>query len=147
MLGEVQDTSGNPVEGAAIGIEVQDPNNNTIFLDIVFSLSNGTYEDSFRLHENSIVGTHHVYVTATAIGYATARNQTTFSVEELQGLQGDVNSDGIVDMRDLYLIAINYGKTEPYEPPEIADCDVDKNGIVNMLDLYIVAIHYGERSP
>lgn len=147
VLGKVQDISGTLIEGATIGIEVQDSNNNTVFLDIVFSQPNGTYQDSFRLHENSALGVYNVYVTASMQGYPTARNQTTFTVEAPTRLLGDVNLDGIVDMRDLYLIAINYGKTAPYESLETANCDVDKNGIINMLDLYIAAVHFGETDP
>jgi PKD repeat protein len=59
-------------------------------------------------------------------------------------IPGDVNADGIVNMLDLYKIALNYGKTAPYDTPEIANCDIDSNGIINMLDLYIAAIHYGQ---
>ncbi|MEM3753317.1 MAG: MG2 domain-containing protein [Candidatus Micrarchaeaceae archaeon] len=82
IFGTVQDSSGIPIAGATISIEVKDPNNNTIFLDIVFSLPNGTYEDWFRLHEDSILGTYRVYVTASATGYPPAINQTTFTVIE-----------------------------------------------------------------
>ena len=83
ILGTVKNSNNDPIGGATVSIEVKDPNNNTIFLDIVFSLSNGTYRDGFRLHEDSISGEYHIYVTASATGYPPAMNQTTFAVELL----------------------------------------------------------------
>jgi predicted nucleic acid-binding protein len=81
ILGTVKNSNNDPIEGATVSIEAKDPNNNTIFLDIVFSLPNGTYRDGFRLDEDSILGEYHVYATASAAGYPPAMNQTTFAVE------------------------------------------------------------------
>jgi hypothetical protein len=81
ISGIVKDINTTPIEGAAIGIEVRDPNNSTIFLDITFSASNGAYQDAFRLSESSIYGEYKVYATASAKGYPTVANQTTFAVQ------------------------------------------------------------------
>lgn len=80
IFGTVKDSNNNPIEGATVSIEVKDPRNNTIFLDIVFTSSNGTYQDTFRLHTNTTIGDYQVFATATATGYQTAQSQTTFSV-------------------------------------------------------------------
>jgi len=80
LSGVIQDTDGNPAADATIGIEVRDPNNNTVFLDITFTYTNGTYRDLFRLHENSLSGEYETYVTASATGYQSAMNQNTFLV-------------------------------------------------------------------
>jgi hypothetical protein len=63
------------------------------------------------------------------------------------GIPGDVDSNGLVNMLDLYLVALNYGKNAPYSTPQTANCDIDWNGIINMLDLYIAATHYGQTDP
>jgi hypothetical protein len=47
-------------------------------------------------------------------------------------------------MLDLYVIALNYGKTTPYSTLQTANCDIDGNSIVNMLDLWIAAMHFGQ---
>jgi parallel beta-helix repeat protein len=63
------------------------------------------------------------------------------------GLPGDVNGNHIVNMLDLYYIALNFGKNAPYASPQIANCDIDNNGIINMVDLYIAALHFGQSEP
>jgi hypothetical protein len=52
----------------------------------------------------------------------------------------DINSDGIVDIFDLAIVAINYGKTTDIKPPE---ADVNGDGIVDIKDLAMVARKYG----
>jgi uncharacterized repeat protein (TIGR01451 family) len=80
ILGNLTDMNGTAVRDALIALEVRNPRNTTIFVDIVFSSTDGTYEDGFRLSNNTALGEYHVYVTANAAGYATAANQTTFTV-------------------------------------------------------------------
>jgi len=80
ILGNLTDMNGTAVRDALIALEVRNPRNTTIFVDIVFSSTDGTYEDGFRLSNNAALGEYHVYVTANAAGYATAANQTTFTV-------------------------------------------------------------------
>jgi len=50
---------------------------------------------------------------------------------------GDANMDGIVDIFDLRLVALYYGKV--YKP-----ADFDNDGRVDLDDLLITAIHFGE---
>jgi len=80
ILGNLTDMNGTAVRDALIALEVRNPRNTTIFVDIVFSSTDGTYEDGFRLSNKTALGEYHVYVTANAAGYATAANQTTFTV-------------------------------------------------------------------
>ena len=51
----------------------------------------------------------------------------------------DVNDDGIVDIRDLVLVAGQFGQSE-----ESLEGDVNGDGIVDILDLVLVASHFGE---
>jgi PKD repeat protein len=55
----------------------------------------------------------------------------------------DVDGNGLVNMLDMYIVALHYGET-PESPSWDPRTDIDKNNIINMIDLYIVAIHYGE---
>ena len=57
-------------------------------------------------------------------------------------LPWDINSDGIVDIRDLVLISSSFGE----ETPAPSKVDVNKDGKVNILDLILVAGHFGESS-
>jgi hypothetical protein len=62
------------------------------------------------------------------------------------GIPGDVDASGIVNMLDLYYIALHYGANRQ-DPSYVANYDIDDNGIINMLDLYIAATHYGQHDP
>lgn len=81
IFGTVKNQTNTPISDAYVGIQVEDPNNNTIFLDIVYTSSNGSYEDHFRLQATTILGKYNVYVTASAEGYSTIANKTIFYVE------------------------------------------------------------------
>jgi len=63
------------------------------------------------------------------------------------GVPGDIDGNHIVNMLDLYFIALNFGKSAPFATPQIANYDIDNNGIINMLDLYIAATHFGQTDP
>jgi hypothetical protein len=62
------------------------------------------------------------------------------------GLIGDVNADGIVDIADIYLIALAYGTT-PGQPGYKPNLDINGDGIIDIADIYITALHYGETDP
>jgi hypothetical protein len=72
----------------------------------------------------------------------TANNNYTDGVVCV-GVPGDVDGNGLVNMIDLYKIALCFGScpgTPSYDP----NCDVDGNGLINMMDLYIAALYYGQ---
>lgn len=50
---------------------------------------------------------------------------------------GDVNYDGIVDVKDLYLVA-----THMSDPTAVEQYDLNNNGAVDIFDLVLVAINY-----
>jgi len=59
---------------------------------------------------------------------------------------GNVDANGIVNMLDLYRVAIVFGKTigmPGYDP----NADIDDNHMINMLDLYITALNFGKVDP
>jgi hypothetical protein len=61
-------------------------------------------------------------------------------------LVGDVNADGIVDIADIYSIALSYGTTigTPQYKPNL---DINDDGIIDIADIYTTALHYGETDP
>ncbi|HZP56416.1 MAG TPA: dockerin type I domain-containing protein [Dehalococcoidia bacterium] len=69
--------------------------------------------------------------TATATATATARSN---------GVPGDANGDGVVDVRDLALVARNMGKRNP-DPR----ADVNHDGRVDVRDLLLVLLQLGRR--
>lgn len=82
IFGETKDPSGVPIEGASIAIEVRNPRGSTAFIDVTYSMGDGTYQDSFRLAPNVLGGEYNVYTTAYKTEYETAANQTVFHVAE-----------------------------------------------------------------
>lgn len=52
-------------------------------------------------------------------------------------VQGDVNSDGVVNILDLVLIVSNFGKS--IDPTQVPNPDVNGDSIVNILDLVFIA--------
>ena len=54
---------------------------------------------------------------------------------------GDVNKDGVVNIFDLVIVAMNYGKTVPPGNPA---ADVNGDGIVDILDIVAVARDFGD---
>jgi len=61
-------------------------------------------------------------------------------------LVGDINADGIVDITDIYLIALAFGAM-PSDPRYNPNLDIVYDGIVDISDIYTAAIHYGEMNP
>ena len=62
------------------------------------------------------------------------------------GLVGDINADGIVDIEDIYSIALAYG-TIPSQSEYKPNLDINDDGIIDIEDLYTAALHYGETDP
>jgi parallel beta-helix repeat protein len=61
-------------------------------------------------------------------------------------LMGDVNGDGVVDLRDIALVARAFGST-PSSPNWNPAADINGDGVVNMKDITLVARNFGEHYP
>ena len=59
---------------------------------------------------------------------------------------GDINADGIVDISDVYLIALAFGAMPP-DPRYNSNLDIIYDEIIDISDIYIAAIHFGEIDP
>ncbi len=70
-------------------------------------------------------------------------------------LVGDINADGIVDIEDIYSIALAYGSYgpnveypgSPAHPKYDPNLDINNDEIIDIEDIYIAALHYGETDP
>jgi hypothetical protein len=61
-------------------------------------------------------------------------------------LSGDINGDGIVNMKDVVLVAKAFG-SRPGDSNWNANADLDGNGIIDKNDLVIVLSNFGQGIP
>jgi len=59
------------------------------------------------------------------------------------GLLGDVNYDGKVDIRDIYITAKAFG-SYPCHPRWNPPADLDDNSLVDMRDIFLVIVNFGK---
>ena len=59
-------------------------------------------------------------------------------------MASDVNTDGVVNILDLTLIATHFGETPATD--QTPNPDVNRDGTVNILDLTLVASYLGKKS-
>jgi hypothetical protein len=95
------------------------------------TLTNGTATYSTFSENATHVFVHYTY------------NHSAKEITILSTILYDVNGDRIVNMVDLYLVALHFGEM-PGFPKWNPLVDVDHNGIINMLDMYRVAVHFGD---
>jgi len=70
-------------------------------------------------------------------------NTIIVDIISLETLSSDLNSDGIVNILDIAIIARAF-QSKLGDSNWNENADVDKNGIVNIMDLYEVARDYGK---
>lgn len=58
-------------------------------------------------------------------------------------LEGDVNNDGKVDMKDIFAINLAFGSRPGY-PDWDPRADLNNDGVVDMKDIFIVILNFGE---
>ena len=75
-----------------------------------------------------------------AVGISTFGFDIDF--EQRDFLLGDVNKDGVVNMRDLGIVAQAFGSA-PGDPGWNPDADLNKDGLINMRDIGIVQQQFG----
>ena len=77
ISGKVSDNQSNPVAGASVSLQVNDP---PIDILLVVSDQSGSYTDQFTLSNTSQQGVYTIYISASKAGYTTAQQQLTFTV-------------------------------------------------------------------
>ena len=68
ITGVVTDSNHNPVEGAKVSIQVNDPSGKTIHMELTYSDENGEFMDKFKTPED-VNGECTIYVSASKSGY------------------------------------------------------------------------------
>jgi hypothetical protein len=58
-------------------------------------------------------------------------------------LVGDVNHDGVVDIKDIRIIAQSFGATTG-GPRWNPDADLNGDGVIDMKDLRLAAVNFGK---
>jgi len=77
VSGKVLDSQNNPVAGASVSIQVDDP---PIHISLIVSNQSGAYQDQFVLDPSSPSGAHTIYISADKAGYDTAQQQLQFNI-------------------------------------------------------------------
>jgi hypothetical protein len=100
--------------------------------------TDGTYNLTFSLpRKGAKLGTNAIYATSEYQGEQAAATHT-FEVK----LEGDVNGDGVVDIKDVTLTVRAYGAT-PDKPNWNPACDLNNDSIIDVKDITIVLRNYG----
>ena len=110
----------------------------TITQQTITGQVNGNYNLTFQLAPQAEAGNNTIYATSRYYGEEISIS-TTFQVKML----GDVNGDGKVNYKDLYLLLIAYGSSEE-DPNYNPEADFNRDGKVNYKDLYILLVNYGK---
>lgn len=60
-------------------------------------------------------------------------------------IAGDVNSDGVIDLKDLQLVAKHFGKQVPWSNRVEALTDINRDGEIDLLDISYILQNFGQR--
>ena len=129
----------------AVSVEaiLYDSSSDVVGYNYVSYMTNGSSEDGRTLSlvpEQTIADTYYAELIVYTDGYPASYGY----IEEIRyGQQRwDINGDNVVDLVDLLILSINFGrKTSQLENP---NADINSDGIVDMRDLVILGTHYGE---
>jgi len=92
-------------------------------------------------------GNHTITAEATQLpGETDTLDNTLTDGWIIVAMVGDINADGIVDITDIYLIALAFGAMPP-DPRYDPNLDIIYDDIIDISDIYTAAIHYGEMDP
>ena len=80
ISGAVRDNQSKPVFGAGVSIQVNDPGNNVVQVQLLSSDQSGSYAETLSLPANSPMGQYIVYASASKPGYSNGQSQAQFSV-------------------------------------------------------------------
>jgi parallel beta-helix repeat protein len=88
-------------------------------------------------------GNYTISAQVTTVPGETDAEDNIYMCAVAVGVVGDVDNNGIVNMLDVYNIALHFGAIVG-QADYVSNYDIDDNGIINMLDLYVAAMHYGQ---
>ncbi len=82
IFGLLIDSSNEPVKNAMISIQVVNPTEKIIHIELIYSDSNGEFQDSFMLTPSLDFGIYNIYITASKAGYEDTILTKEFSIIE-----------------------------------------------------------------
>lgn len=137
LAGVVTDGEGNPIEGAFIEI-IKD--GTTIYS--TYSSQDGSYliekmlEESYEIFV-SYIGYRH-FNTVIEVFHGQSK---TIDITLEKIIPGDINGDGVVDLKDLVYVATYFGLTsEDSQWNEAVNlADVNGDGVIDILDLIFIS--------
>jgi len=98
--------------------------------------------DPIITHSFSVPSNYTVNLTVVDLSQ---RSDQTFAIVRVLNVTTksyDVNGDGIIDLKDVFRVALAYG-SYPGHPRWDPACDFNNDGIVDLKDYYPVVLHYG----
>ena len=125
---EARDENGFPLAGISVTFAVT-KGGGTLNTTTTKTDPNGRAQSTLILGPNLGANT----VSVSAAGIESTATFYAIADSELPPTAADVNSDGLVNVLDLILIASNLGQSGQN------DADVNRDGVVNVLDLILVA--------
>ena len=125
---EAQDANGSALAGVSVTFAVT-AGGGTLNTTITRTNENGRAQSTLTLGPN--LGTNTVEVSAAGIEVPVTFH--AISDTEAPPMAADVNSDGVVNILDLILIASSFGGSGQ------DNTDVNRDGVVNVLDLVLAA--------
>jgi hypothetical protein len=120
---------------------------NTIGTTTIIGLApNDTATAIITWKTTATVPCHNYTISAYAwpVPYETNLADNSFTDGKVKiKMMGDINGDGIIDYRDINLVALSFG-TNPTNPRWNSECDLNKDGVIDMKDMYTVARRFGQ---
>lgn len=82
LFGLLTDFSNEPVKSAMVSVQVVDPTEKIIHIELIYSDSDGEFLDSFILTPSLDFGIYNIYITASKTGYEDVISTKEFSIIE-----------------------------------------------------------------
>ena len=82
LFGVLTDSSKNPIQNAMASIQVVNPTEEIIHIELIYSDSDGEFIDSFILTPSLDFGIYTIYITASKVGYEDTILTKNFSIIE-----------------------------------------------------------------
>jgi len=131
ISGVVEDISGVAVPAATVSIQVKDPTDQTIYVNVQYSSSDGSYTDRFVLRNDSLTGNYGVFVAASKLGFADCHAQSSFSVPRV-----------VINQTSDFAISAypNVQTVKPGEPTQFNFSVVSIRGFTSSVSLIILNV-------
>jgi len=130
ISGVVKDISSVPVPDAMISIQVKDPTDQTIYINVQYSSSDGSYADHFLMANDSSTGDYGVFVAASKPGFADCHAQTSFSVPKVINQTSDFAISASPNTRTI----------KPGESAQFSLSLVSMRGFTSAVNLGIISV-------